>query len=157
MRSASCLSEAPSRPVMHRLPVRLDIGAMLYHRDWYTRSRPAFRYLAYDASPKQGTELFGCVERAVLAKDLRGMEDGGVYDVIARQLPLCQLGHLRLSTADKAATLTHQAWLDYGPEIESVWAANSDVRSCLSGMGAELGVPDMADSSVVALAGHLAS
>ena len=80
------------------------------------------------------------------------MKDGGKYEVVMRKLPLCQLGRLRLSTADKAATLTHQTWLEYGPEIESARAANSDVRSCLSDMGTELGIADMVDPTAAVLA-----
>ena len=145
LRPSSCIEDSPSKTALAQLALRFDIAGMLFHRRWYQLSRPAFRYLAYDASPKQGTELFCAVERIVLAKDLLAMEDDGEYPIVQRKMPLCQLGNMRLSTADKIATLIHQTWLDYGPSIEAVRSANSDVRTCLSDMGTELSIADSAD------------
>ena len=128
--------------------IRFDIGAMLRHRCWYSHSRPAFRYLAYDASPQAGTELFGTVERIVLLKDIvEQLICDSLYpsSVTQRKLPICQLGTCRLGRAEKAATLIHQTWLEYGPSQAEVQLANLDVRPCLTDMGTEIDIAEMAD------------
>ena len=58
---------------------------------------------------------------------------------------MATLGHLRMGLAEKAQCYVHQTWLEYGPEVEQVRAANADVRVVLSDMGTELGVGDALD------------
>ena len=55
----------------HRQHVgRLDYAAMLARRAWYRQNGPTFRYLAFDASPQRGLEIFVTVERVVRQKDV---------------------------------------------------------------------------------------
>ena len=148
LQAESQVENVPHRSCLYRANIHLDIAAMLQHRSWLSKSRPAFRYLAYDASPQHGSELFGTVERVILAKDvlehLRADETHELK-VHQRKLPVCQLGVCRLGAAEKGATLLHQTWLEYGPSADEVRLANWDVRSCLSDMGTELAIVDMAD------------
>ena len=110
------LEDMPSKDTLLRMVIRLDIATMLRHRAWYSSCRTAFRYVAYDASPQHGTELFGTVERIVLASDIMEQleKDLPEVTVLQRKLPVCQLGQCRLGAAEKATTLLHQTWLEYG-------------------------------------------
>ena len=65
--------------------------------------------------------------------------------VESRVLPLSTLGCGRMGFADKVQTHVRQVWLEYGPSVRSVQAANLDVRQCLSDMGTELAIGDASD------------
>ena len=145
----SNLSAAPCEQSLLRGMIKLHMTSMLQHRAHYHSSRPAFRYLAYDASPQHGAEQFGTVERIIFAKGLeRHMGSNDEFAQLAvtqRKLAICQLGQSRLGAAEKGVTLMHQTWLEYGASLKEVRLANWDVRSCLSDMGTELTIVDMAD------------
>ena len=76
------MQAVPHFTTLAAMVARFDIANMLYHRWWHDRSRPALRYLAYDASPKQGTELFATVERVLLRCHLVRHEEGGVLPIL---------------------------------------------------------------------------
>ena len=152
LKESSKVDDMPHSSTLGRLAIRVDIAAMLQHRYWYASSRPAYRYLAFDASPQHGTELFGTVERIVLESDLKAHYHGATQlDVYARKLPICQLGQCRLGAAEKAQTLLHQIYLEYGPSPAAVILANYDVRACLTDMGTEMSIVDMANISAACL------
>lgn len=137
---------APSKQTLQRSKIQLDAAAMLAHRRWYTANGPSYRYIAYDASPQRGVELFVTVERVVLQTAVSSAPPGVWPAVHQRLLPLTTLGHGRMSVADKMHAHVHQAWLEYGPSVSDVRKANLDVRQCLSDMGAELNIVDSQDS-----------
>ena len=63
----------------HRRHVQcLDFAAMLARRAWYLQNRPTFRYLAFDASPQRGLEIFVTVERVVSQADMVSAKDKSV-------------------------------------------------------------------------------
>ena len=134
----------PSRATLQRARVRLEVGARLCHRWLWTRERrPSIRYLAYDASPQRGVEIFATVERVltVLSNDGRGP----VSAVHERRLPLVTLGHRRTTLEDKVQAHVRQTWLEYGPRADTLLRANVVVRQCLSDMGTEVGLADVSD------------
>ena len=152
LQDSSKVNDMPHFTTLARLAMKVDAAAMLQHRSWYAGSRPAYRYLAFDASPQHGTELFGTVERIILERDLKAHYHGAPQlAVYARTLPICQLGQCRLGAAEKAQTLIHQTYLEYGPSPAAVVLANSDVRACLTDMGTEMSIVDMADISAACL------
>ena len=123
----------PIRTKLHRARVPLDVTAMLLNRWEFAReTRQIFRYIAYDASPQRGVELFATVER-VLTVD----ECGNTALVRERRLPLVTLGHGRASLCDKIQAHVHQTWLEYGPRLTTLRRANVSVRQRLSDMGTE--------------------
>ena len=65
--------------------------------------------------------------------------------VETRIMPLATLGKGRMGLAEKTQAFIHQTWLEYGPCVSGVRAANADVRVCLSDMGTELGIGDAKD------------
>ena len=152
--------ETPSRWTIIRAVVTLDIAAMLYMREWYRDNAPIFRYLAMDASPLRGTEFFATVERVVLQSDVqRHLSAAAMPPVLQRKLPVVILGNSRLGLAEKSQAYVHQAWLEYGPGVDSVRRANCDVRAVLTDMGTELGIcdiKDIVDRSVGSSSSHLA-
>ena len=105
-----------------------------------TRDTAYFRYLAYDASPQRGIELFATVERVVTVDAC-----GNTVLVRERRLPLVTLGHGRASLSDKIQAHVYQTWLEYGSRLKHLRRANVVVRQCLSDMGTELGLVDAAD------------
>ena len=121
---------------------------MLDRREWFAaQDGQVNRYLAYDASPQFGVEIFATVERVVslgtAESGLVSGRSGLVVDI--RSLPLAVLGQGRAGAADKAQSLVHQTWLDYGPTVSSVRAANFCVRQCLTDMGTEFAVSEGRD------------
>ena len=137
-------AELPSRATLTRGRVRLDVAAMLCRRwHWAREARQVFRYLAYDASPQKGVEIFATVERVltVLSND----RFSATSAVDERRLPLVTLGHGRTSLEDKVQAHIHQVWLEYGPGQDTLQRANSAVRQCLSDMGTEFGLADVVD------------
>ena len=147
---------APSRRTLERGRVKLDIASMLYHREWYSKAWPTFRFLAFDASPQRpGVEIFATVERIVKRQCCANMTNATTRpDVLVRRLPIACLGQGKFSLADKVQAHLHQVRLDYGPEPSRVRAANADVRQCLTDMGVELSIVDVPDRVEQAL-GHL--
>ena len=108
----------PSRAAMQRARIRLDAGAMLCHRWLWSRVRGvAFRYLAYDASPQRGVEVFATVERAVTL--LSNDNTGPVFAVCQRRLPLVTLGQGRTTLGDKLLAHVHQTMLEHGPRQDT--------------------------------------
>ena len=117
---------------------------MLARRQWYKAHGPTYRYLAFDASPQHGQEYFVIVERVVRRDHLQHAPEQ-LPAVESRVLPLGTLGCGRMGLADKLQAHVHQVWLDYGPSVRNVRAANLDVRQCLSDMGTELAIGDALD------------
>ena len=117
--------------------IRMDIASMLARRQWYQLHGPTYRYLAFDASPQHGQEYFVSVERVVRRVDLQHAAPEQWPAVESRVLLLSTLGCGRMGFADKVQTHVHQVWLEYGPSVRNVQAANLDVRQCLSDMGTE--------------------
>ena len=114
----------PSRATLQRGRVRFDVAAMLWRRfQWACERRVVFRYLAYDASPQGGVEVFATVERVVTLPAL-----GAPVEVHERRLPLVTLGHGRTTLSDKVQAHIHQTWLEYGPGLDTIQRANSVVR-----------------------------
>ena len=104
----------PSRQTLQRARPRLDVSAMLVNRWHFAQdTRFFFRYIAYDASPQKGTELFASVERLIFV-------DGEWRHPVVqeRRLPLVTLGHGRFSLPDTLQAHVHPTWLDYGPCVE---------------------------------------
>ncbi len=134
--------DEPSRYTLSKARVRFDVANMLQCRWWYRLNRPTFRYITYDASPQRGSEVFASAERIFTRADLRA---NAHPQVNIRRLPMVYLGVGRTGAADKLQALMHQTWLEYGPGVDSVRAANADVRQCLSDMGAEAIIADSAD------------
>ena len=99
-----------------------------------------FRYIAYDASPQRGVEIFADVERIIYVDAF-----GANAAVRDRRLPLATLGHGRCSLLDKVQAHIHQTWLDYGPTMRSLTRANRAARQCLADQGTEFGIADVAD------------
>ena len=131
----------PSRQTLQRARVRLDVAAMLCHRSlWQRECRRVFRYVAYDASPQHGVEVFATVERVLTLP-----ANAAAPSVHERRLPLVTLGHGRFTLADKLQAHVHQTWLDYGPRARTVRRANLVVRQCLSDMGTEFSLADAPD------------
>ena len=132
--------------VLRQSRKRMDIAAMLRHREVYAATGPFFRYVACDASPQvnQFLEIFVTVERrvrreAVQIGQLRlGRESG--QEMVSRTLPLVTLGSGRSGLDDKVASHVHQVFLEYGPSVGHVLAACNDVRQVLSDMGTEFGI-----------------
>ena len=126
---------------MRRARVRLDVAAMLFHgwRQFAQEKRQLFLYIAYDASPQRGVEIFAAVERIYV-------DDGGANAAVRnRRLPLATLVHGRCSLPVKVQAHTHQTWLDYGPTLCSLTRANRVARQCLSDQGTEFAIADVAD------------
>jgi hypothetical protein len=135
------INRLPSRTTLHRARVRLDVAAMLFHRWQFAQDkRQLFRYIAYDASPQRGVEIFVVVER-IIHVDACGANAA----VRNRRLPLVTLGHGRCSLLDKVQAHIHQTWLDYGPTMCSLTRANSVARQCLSDQGTEFAIADVSD------------
>ena len=143
---AKQIDTVPTRSTLHRSAVKLDIASMLAHRAWYKANGPAYRHLAFDASPQRGQEFFITVERIITVASMASVKDWqGKPLVSTRTLPLATLGKNRQGLAEKAQAHIHQTWLDYGPSVAAVRAANMNVRVCLSDMGTELGIADIQD------------
>ena len=138
------IEHAPHASSQRRQIVRMDIASMLARRQWYKAHGPTYRYLAFDASPQHGQEYFVSVERVVRRVHLQHAPEQ-LPAVESRVLPLCTLGCGRMGLADKVQAHVHQVWLEYGPSVRNVRAANLDVRQCLSDMGTELAIGDALD------------
>ncbi len=94
----------PSRATLHRGRVRLDVAAMLWRRwQWGRERRTVFRYVAHDASPQGGVEVFATVERVLTLRSL-----GASPEVHKHRLPLVTLGHGRTTLSDKLHAHVHQ-------------------------------------------------
>jgi hypothetical protein len=61
---ASGIARLASRTTLTRSRVTLDIAAMLWHRERFKRTKLLqLRYLACDASPQKGVDMFATSER----------------------------------------------------------------------------------------------
>ena len=157
----------PKKWTLRRHRVTLDIAAMLARRDMHVALGPAFRYLAFDASPQRpGIEVFATGERVVRRSTLQRAYHSGqlpTIDVEVRRLPLTVLGQGRASLSDKVAAHCHQCWLEYGGSLRSLREANVQVRGIISDCGTEIALGDHVDvlddmyghSSIGRLHGHL--
>ena len=135
----------PKKDTLRRSRARLDCAAMLQRRLWYGEQGPTYRYLGIDASPQRpGLEVLVTVERVIRRSDVRGMapEQRWPMNVEQRRLPVSVLGHGRCGLAEKVQANVHQTWLEYGPSVAQVCAANADVRQILSDMGTESAIVD---------------
>ena len=128
--------------------VKLVQAIMLWNRSAARELGPVYRYIAFDASPQHGQEIFVTVERVVSRSALRGL---GQHDRPAlvgggsRELPISILGTGRAGLAEKTQAHLHQAWLEYGPALEDVRLHCASVLSALSDMGTEFGIADALD------------
>ena len=136
--------KVPSRWTLQKAVKRLDVATMLLQRHVSGQQGPISRYLAYDASPQGGVEIFCAAERVVNMRELHHAFPHRP-SVITRFLPLTTLGVGRMGQADKAQALIHQTWLEYGPSAAAVRQANVCVRQCLTDMGVEANVVDLPD------------
>jgi hypothetical protein len=114
---------------------------MIWHRERFKRTKLLqLRYLAFDASPQNGVEIFATVER------LLTVQPGSFApSVEERSLPLVTLGHGRASLLEKLQAHVHQVWLDYGSSLRRLKHASLMVRQCLTDRGTEFGIVDAAD------------
>jgi len=138
----------PSRWTLARKRVSLDMAMMLWRRSWAACAGPVCRYVAFDASPQRGREIFATVERVVKLEDIAAWvnsPDGQLPPAEDRRLPLCTLGALRMGLAEKLQTHVQQVWLEYGPGLEEVRATTAAARQCLSDQGTELAIADAPD------------
>ena len=89
-------------------------------------------------------EVLANLERVVCRSDVATMKPGQLFPsgLHVRRLPLSVLGQGRCGLADNVQARLHQTWLDHGPIVGQVRAANADVRQVLTDMGTELGVVD---------------
>ena len=137
------------RSTLHRAVVKVDIAAMLARRAWRRENSPTYRYLAFDASPQRGQEFVVTVERVIVRSTMASHVSSDAWSarpvVETRIMPLATLGKNRMGLAEKLQAHIHQTWLEYGPAVSDVRAANSDVRVCLSDMGTEFGIGDAKD------------
>ena len=145
---------APSKWTMRRARVRLDVAAMLHHREW-SKTRLLFRYISVDASPQlqMSHEVFVGVERIVERSALQNKSKASVSadSIRMRKLPLATLGQGKQALEDKVAAHVHQTWCDYGPSRADVRTACASVRQVLTDMGAEFGIanyPDVIDECI---------
>ena len=127
--------------------VHFDVSSMLLRRFWYARTGQLFRYVGIDASPQRpGLEVLATVERVIVKADIRDAQRGQPKPPVEqRRMPVSILGHGRCGLAEKVQAHIHQTWLEYGPSLEQVRAANADVRQVISDMGTELAIADTAD------------
>lgn len=136
--------ECPSKQVLIRGRIRLDVACMLQRRQWYAEKGPTFRYLTYDASPQGGLEVFATVEDVVPRADVVGrtleVVDASVLHRV--NLPLVVLGTGRTGLVDKAAAHVHQGWVHYGARLR---LACLDVRGVCTDLGTEFGIGDYPD------------
>jgi hypothetical protein len=125
---------------------RLDAAAMLVWRDIYSVTGPFFRYLGYDKSPLKD-EIFCMAETAAPRRSMeRSIATGShVDDVSIRRLPLSFLGCGHQAAVDMLVALLHATRCDYGPTYASMRSACNDVVVCVTDMGGELALADMAD------------
>ncbi len=139
--------EHPSHSTLLRAKARLDVCAMLAQREWYRSVGECFRYVAFDASPQRGVEVFNSVERVVPLSALQNSTAEEVQEehLRLRRLPLVCLGQGKAALEDKTQAHLHQTTLEYGSSIASLRRALSSVRQCLSDMGTEFGIADAGD------------
>ena len=150
----------PGKSLLRSARVRLDVTAMLWHREW-SGQRRLFRYVSVDASPQMSMsyEVFVSAERVVLRDHLLGhtLRTLDPASVIPRSLPLATLGQGKTALSDKVAAHVHQTWCDYGPDRASVRTAFADVRQVLTDMGVEFGMAnyhDVVDDVIPAVKGR---
>jgi len=100
--------KVPQREVNRLARIRMDVAAMMCHREWSQRVGPLFRYIASDASPqqRQSTEMFVTVERVVPYSALknRTVAEINTGEIIRRTLPLTTLGHGMADLPSKVIT-----------------------------------------------------
>ena len=130
---------------IQRATVRMDQAAMLWNRSIARSRGPLARYIAFDASPQHGQDIFVTVERVVERAALGSLcqLDRPVVDI--RTMPVSILGTGRMGLAEKTQAHIHQTWLDYGPAARDVREACASVLSILSDMGTEFGIGDALD------------
>ena len=102
----------PSRVTLQRARVRAHVADMLWHRWTGARERRCcFRYLAYDAIPQRGVDIFATVQRVLTVLSSDGRTP--VAAVHERRLPLLTLGHGRTVPPCQIKfrrTCTRRAW-----------------------------------------------
>lgn len=130
--------EVPSRWTLLRAQIRLDVASVLMQRRTHREPCQSLsRYLAYDASPKQGLEVYAVKEMV--------LRDGDYAAATWRHLPLSSLGHRHAGAADKTVGVIHAMFLVSGPRSEDMRRWASQVRWCLTDSGAEMLAADMPD------------
>ena len=138
----------PRQQTLMRARRRLDSAACLLRRQWYSTTGPTFRYVGIDASPQRASlEVLVTVERVIVQSVVRQWRSGQPrpFAVEQRRMPVSVLGHGRCGLAEKVQATLHQTWLEYGPSLAQVRAANRDVRQIVSDMGTEFGIADYPD------------
>ena len=110
----------PGKNPLDTALVRLDLAAMLLWRQWAKSEYPFFRYVNFDASPQNGTEVFGSSERVLRVADVVNASPSVQPLVVeTRRLPLVYLGQSHLSLADKVSvSCTRHGW-STGPRCKT--------------------------------------
>lgn len=104
----------PSRFVLQRARIRLDVVAMLLRRTGRSRGVVS-RSLSYDSSPQGGQELFASVDACIL----RGRSGEPVGGSRKSQV-LTQLGHGHTGVVAKAMGLVHKVALEVGLDATAI-------------------------------------
>ena len=127
---------------INRNRVRFDIVAMLAHRRRFSGIPEGGIniYLAYDASPQGGVEIFNTFCRMEHVD-----KSGSAFAIELRRFPLTTLGVGKASVADKTQALLHQIFLECGPSISNMRKMLDSVRQCLSDMGTEFQIANSRD------------
>ena len=76
------------------------------------------------------------VERYLLQSQVFSAQPGQPRPPVEqRRMPVSVLGHGRCGLSEKVQAHVHQTWLEYGPSIQQVRAANANVRQIISDIG----------------------
>ena len=128
---------------------RLDVGAMLAHRELYAETGPFFRFIATDKGPQQkgSWELLNTVEvrvprSAVMGKALLDIDK---HLLRKHKLAPCCMSQSGTDLPNTVCSLLHQCWLDYGPTAAQLRASNHDVIGLGTDLGCEAGICDHHD------------
>jgi hypothetical protein len=154
--AGACTAAAPAkrtRPLGKDLRrqnfVRLDIAAMLAHRELYRSTGPFFRMLATDKSGQSAGswEVLNTCEVTIRRSAVEGktLEEILPGDIVRRKLVPCCLSKDGTDLPNCVWSVQHQTWLDYGPTANSLKSANEDVRNLLTDLGTEAGIVDYFD------------
>jgi hypothetical protein len=131
--------ENPSRWTMERNQVRLDVTCMLLARQDYKTRGPFFRCVTYDSTPKNGLEVFNCVEDVIPRSAVwdKTLEEVDMSLMETRLLPCLTFAQGCVAAVDKSMGFVHQTWLLYGATKGHLYAANEDVVISQADRGVE--------------------
>jgi hypothetical protein len=130
--------ETPKAKSLERGRVRLDVVAMLMHRQRHRELQPLATTVGADASPKGGHELLAIVERNSY---VRGQ-------VEAHRGPQLTMSYGCTGLLFKVVCFLWYCFLEHGPTIENVRFFLAQVTAVLTDQGSEFGIcnfPDILD------------